>query len=256
MFLGFLGQGAFTPITHGFGRRGWQIAVILVGAGGMLLLGWVDDRHEWPASWKLAGQVLIALGVAGSGVRVTLFVHSEVFSTVMTALWIVTVTNAVNILDNMNGLCAGLGVIASACFGLIAAVSGHYLVGLLAFATAGAFLGFLPYNFPRASAFLGDSGSHLAGYLMAVLAILPHFYSQSHPHPWAVLAPLLVLALPLGDLVCVIAIRKRAGQPIHVGDNNHISHRLVRRGLSRVQAVLLIWLLATVTGVLGVWMAT
>jgi UDP-GlcNAc:undecaprenyl-phosphate GlcNAc-1-phosphate transferase len=108
----------------------------------------------------------------------------------------------------------------------------------------GALLGFLPYNFPRARAFLGDAGSHLVGYLLAVLAILPHFYSERHPRRWAVLIPLLVLAIPLGDLVWVVLLRWRIGQPFYEGDTNHLSHRLVRRGLTRTQAVLVIWLAA------------
>ena len=253
---GWLGPVTLPPLSHGLSRRGLQIIAILSGAGGMLLLGWLDDRHEWPAFWKLAGQVLIAGMVAAAGVRITLFVPSTAFSVAATVLWIVSVTNAVNILDNMNGLCAGLGVIASACLGTIAAASGHYLVALLAFSASGALLGFLPFNFPRASTFLGDAGSHLVGFLLAVLAILPHFFSATQPRRWAVLAPLLILAVPLGDLAWVIGIRRRLGQPIHVGDNNHLSHRLVRRGLSRERAVLVIWLMAALSGALGVWLAT
>ena len=105
-------------------------------------------------------------------------------------------------------------------------------------------LGFLPYNFPRARAFLGDAGSHLVGYLLAVLAILPHFYTVRHPRRWAVLFPLLILAVPLADLVWVVLLRWRIGQPFYQGDTNHLSHRLVRRGLTRSQAVLAIWLAA------------
>jgi len=111
-------------------------------------------------------------------------------------------------------------------------------------------LGFLPYNFPRASAFLGDSGSHLVGYLLAVLAILPHFYTAQNPRVLAVFAPLLILAVPLLDLAWVVCLRWRMGQPFYRGDTNHLSHRLVHRGLNPVRAVLLIWLLAAVAGCL------
>src|SRR6185503_2434671 len=121
--------------------------------------------------------------------------------------------------------------------GLNAALRGQYLVAAISFLAGGAVLGFLPYNFPRASAFLGDSGSHLLGYLLAVLAILPHFYSAQHPHRWAVLSPLLILAVPLGDLVWVVLLRWRSGKPFYLGDTNHLSHRLVRLGLTQVQAV-------------------
>src|SRR5207253_5069967 len=108
----------------------------------------------------------------------------------------------------------------------------------------GALLAFLPYNFPKASSFLGDAGSHLVGYLLAVLAILPHFYPRNVENKWAVLSPLVILAVPLFDMVWVVALRTKIGQPFWVGDTNHISHRLVRRGFSKTTAVVLIWLLA------------
>src|SRR3974377_1806700 len=113
---------------------------------------------------KFAGQLCIAALVAASGARITLFVPSTVFSYAVTMRWILTVVNAFNFMDNMNGLCAGLGALGAFDFAIIAATEGQYLVGLIAFLTFGALLGFLPYNFPRARAFLGDSGSHLVGY--------------------------------------------------------------------------------------------
>ena len=174
----------------------------------------------------------------------------------VTVLWILTVISAVNILDNMNGLCAGLGAIGAAAFAAIAAGQGQYLVASLALLAAGALAGFLPYNYPKASAFLGDSGSHLTGFLLAVLAILPHFYTAQNPRPLAVLAPLLVLAVPLGDLVCVMWIRWRAGKPVWEGDTNHLSHRLVRRGLGKPQAVAVIWALHTAAAAAAVWLGT
>src|SRR5260221_804925 len=144
-------------------------------------------------------------------------------------------------MDNMNGLCAGLGLIATVLLGLRSAGQGQYLVAGLCFAIAGSMLGFLPFNFPRATAFLGDAGSHLIGFLLAVLAILPHFYSTQHPKTLAVFSPLLILGVPLGDLVCVVLLRWRMGKPFYVGDTNHVSHRLVQRGLSPTRAVALLW---------------
>ncbi|PYJ02281.1 MAG: hypothetical protein DME25_16310, partial [Verrucomicrobia bacterium] len=120
---------------------------------------------------------LAAALVAVAGVRITLFVPSPIFSYTITILWILTLINGFNFMDNMNGLCAGLGTIAALYFAFLAAAEGQYLVALIAFLTFGSLLGFLPYNFPRARAFLGDAGSHLVGYLLAVLAILPHFYT-------------------------------------------------------------------------------
>jgi UDP-GlcNAc:undecaprenyl-phosphate GlcNAc-1-phosphate transferase len=238
-------------LKHGLGRRAVELAGILVGALGMLALGWLDDQRELRPRPKFIGQFLVALLVAASGARITLFVHNVVFHYAITILWILTVINAFNFMDNMNGLCAGLGAIGAWCFACIAAVAGQYLVALIAFLTFGALLGFLPYNFPRAHAFLGDAGSHLVGYLLAVLAILPHFYTASHPRRWAVLIPLLVLAVPLVDLVWVVILRWRRGQPFYVGDTNHLSHRLVRSGLTLTGAVILIWVIAAAAGGLG-----
>ena len=238
-------------LLYGLDRRWLQLASIIAGAAGMAGLGWWDDRHELKPATKFAGQLLVATLVAAAGVRITLFVPSILFSYVVTVLWILTVTNAFNFMDNMNGLCAGLGAVGAATFALIAAAHGQYLVALLALLTAGALLGFLPYNFPQATAFLGDAGSHLVGFLLAVLAILPHFYSKKNPDAWAVLTPLLVLAVPLLDMAWVVVLRWRLGQPFYVGDTNHLSHRLVRRGWSPAQAVAGIWLLGGLSGALA-----
>lgn len=231
-------------LSYGLGKRAGQLAAILAGAAGMLALGFIDDKYELSPALKFSGQVLVAALVAASGVRITLFVDFAPFSYVVTILWILTVINAFNFMDNMNGLCTGLGVIGAAGFGLSAALHGQYLVAALALLISGALLGFLPYNFPNASAFLGDAGSHLTGYLLGVMAILPHFYSAENPNVWAVLNPFWLLAVPLGDLVCVVIIRWQLGKPFYVGDNNHLSHRLVRRGYTKSKTVLLIWLLA------------
>ena len=249
--LALLDPGSAFLLRYGLGRRAIELAGIFLGAFGMLWVGWLDDKHELRPRAKFAGQLLIAALVAASGARITLFVPSLIFSYAITILWILTVINAFNFMDNMNGLCAGLGAIGAYHFALIAAADGQYLVALIAFLTFGALLGFLPYNFPRARAFLGDSGSHLVGYLLAVLGILPHFYTVRHPRRWAVLIPLLVLAIPLADLLWVVLLRWRIGQPFYQGDTNHLSHRLVRRGLTRTQAVLAIWLAAAALAALA-----
>lgn len=247
-WLGPLPESFDRVVTYGLAKRGWQLAAILGGAVAMLALGIIDDRCNLSAKWKLAGQVLIALAVAASGIRVTIFVESPLFSYAVTVLWILTVTNAVNFQDNMNGLCAGLGLIGGWFFAWHAGLEGQYLVASLAFLFTGALVGFLPFNFPRGGVFLGDGGSHVVGFLLAVLAILPDFYSAASPQKWLVLAPLLVLAVPLADLVSVILIRRRLGQAVWVGDNNHFSHRLVRRGHTKPRAVLILLLIAAAIG--------
>lgn len=249
----WLDPDAVGKLGYGLGRRAPQLLAILVGAAGMVALGAWDDLRELRPSVKFCGQCAVALLVAAAGVRVTLFVPSVAFSYFITVLWILTVTNALNFNDNMNGLCGGLGMIAALSFGVIAARNGQYLVGSMALLVAGALLGFLPYNFPRATVFLGDSGSHLVGFLLAVLAILPHFYSTklTHPSRLAVFHPLIVLAVPLLDLASVVWIRTRAGKPFWIGDNQHFSHRLVRAGMSRPSAVMTLWAAALAGGLLS-----
>ena len=241
-------------IAHGVDRRAVELVVLALGAVAITLLGWLDDRHELKALPKFTGQLLIAIAVAAACKRITLFVHSDVFSYAVTILWVLTVINAFNFMDNMNGLCAGVGAIGAALFGIIAATNGEYLVALTGFLMCGALAGFLPWNFPHARAFLGDAGSHLVGYLLAVMAILPHFYTRQNPHPLAVFSPLLVLAIPLLDLAQVSLFRTLNKKPFWIGDTNHLSHRLVRAGSSRRQAVLLLWLAALILGGLACWL--
>ena len=250
MRLSLVDPGTMYLLKYGLERRAVELAAIFVGALGMLWVGWLDDKRELRPGVKFAGQLCVAALVAASGARITLFVPNVVFSYGVTVLWILTLINAFNFMDNMNGLCAGLGAIGAVHFAILAAQAGQYLVALIAFLIFGALLGFLPYNFPRARAFLGDAGSHLIGYLLAVLAILPHFYTVKHPRRWAVIFPLLILAIPLVDMVWVVALRWRTRQPFYQGDTNHLSHRLVRRGLSRTQAVVLIWIMAESLAVL------
>lgn len=247
--LQFIGESSAAPLSYGLGKRALQLSAIAFGAIAMTILGLVDDKYELRPATKFTGQLLIAGLIAAAGVRITLFVPSVWFSYAVTILWLLTVINAFNFMDNMNGLCSGLGAIGAGFFGSIAAMQGQYLVALIAFLTSGALLGFLPHNFPKARAFLGDSGSHLVGYLLAIIAILPHFHTEKDPRPLAVLTPLLVLAVPLGDLAWVVILRTSMGKPFYEGDTNHLSHRLVRLGLSKTTAVLSIWLLAAMIGV-------
>ncbi|MEI8314461.1 MAG: MraY family glycosyltransferase [Verrucomicrobiota bacterium] len=225
-----------------------KLAVLLGGGLLMVALGAYDDRHDLRARTKLLGQIGIALLVALGGMRVTLFVHNQVASFVLTVLWIVTITNALNFLDNMDGLCAGIGLVCALLFALVAGIQQQFFVCVIGLALAGALLGFLPHNFKPATIFLGDAGSHFIGYMLAVLPILGTFYRQGTPTHLPVLIPLLVLAVPLFDLVMVMWIRIKRGQPVYIGDVNHLSHRLVRLGLPQSWAVTLIYLITLTLG--------
>ena len=252
--LGIVKISSAGLIAHGLDRRAVELGVLALGAVAITILGWLDDKHELKALPKFIGQILIAVAVAAACKRITLFVQSDVFSYVVTILWLLTVINAFNFMDNMNGLCAGVGAIGAFIFALIAATNGQYLVALTGFLMCGALAGFLPWNFPNARAFLGDAGSHLVGYLLAVMAILPHFYTRQNPRPLAVLAPLLVLAIPLLDLAQVSLFRTLNKKPFWIGDTNHLSHRLVRAGFSKTTSVILLWLVAAILGAVACWL--
>jgi len=252
--LGWVRPSAAGLIIHGMDRRALELAVLAGGAIAITALGALDDRHELKALPKFIGQILISIIVASACKRITLFVPSEAFSYSVTVLWLLAVINAFNFMDNMNGLCAGVGAIGALIFALLAASKGEYLVAITGFLVCGALAGFLPWNFPRATAFLGDAGSHLVGYLLAVMAILPHFYTRQNPRPFAVLAPLFVLAVPLLDLAQVSLFRTLNQKPFWIGDTNHLSHRLTRTGMSRTRAVLLLWLVAAIIGAFVCWL--
>jgi UDP-GlcNAc:undecaprenyl-phosphate GlcNAc-1-phosphate transferase len=252
--LGFVKISSAGLIVHGIDRRAIELSVFALGAVAITILGWLDDKHELKALPKFLGQILIAIAVAAACKRITLFVPNVAFSYAITVLWLLTVINAFNFMDNMNGLCAGIGAIGAFLFALIAAANGEYLVALTSFLMCGALVGFLPWNFPNARAFLGDAGSHLVGYLLAVMAILPHFYTKQNQRPLAVLAPLLVLAIPLLDLAQVSLFRTLNKKPFWIGDTNHLSHRLNRAGLSRTLTVLLLWFIAVIIGAIACWL--
>jgi UDP-GlcNAc:undecaprenyl-phosphate GlcNAc-1-phosphate transferase len=227
----------------------WKLLMVISGGAAMVLLGAYDDKHDLKPRPKLIGQIVIAALVWFAGMRITLFIPSEIVSFLLTVLWIVTVTNAMNFLDNMDGLCAGVGLVCSLLFAFIAGVQHQYCVCVLALALAGALLGFLPSNFKPAKIFLGDSGSHFIGYMLAVLPVMTTFYrEETTPTHLPVLIPLLVLAVPLFDMALVCWMRLRRGQWVSVGDTTHISHRLVKLGLPQSWAVTLIYLITLTLG--------
>ena len=153
---------ALDLFRYGFDRRTLQLLAVFLGAIGMICLGLWDDRYELRPLAKFSGQLLIAAAVAASAFALHLVpsLRTSLFSYVITILWIVTLINATNFMDNMNGLCAGLGFIGTSSFAWTAASHGQYLVAAIGFLASGSLLGFFSFNFPRATVFLGDSGSH------------------------------------------------------------------------------------------------
>ncbi len=220
---------------------------VLVAAGLILLLGVYDDLdpHAEGVRWwlRLLFQAFLAAYVIHTGVSIS-FLRTPWFGIPVTLLWIVGITNAFNLLDNMNGLSAGVAAVAGLTF---AALAARYIelgpeqvpTVRAAAALAGACLGFLPSNF-RGRIFMGDAGSLFVGFTLACVAALGSWRSPTVPT--SVIIPLLVLAYPIFDTSLVVILRLRRGQSPVVGGRDHSSHRLVNLGLGRVEAVLLIYL--------------
>lgn len=222
-----------------------QVAAIVCGVLIMLALGVMDDFKDLSAGTKFGGQLLAAIIVAATGIKIEIFA-SDPINYAVTILWLLTLINAFNFSDGMNGLCAGLAVISATAVAVYSLISTQYRIASLSFLIVGALIGFLPFNFPKAKAFLGDSGSHLTGYLIAVLSILSFFDVRTEGIPPQenvfFLVPLLVMGGVLLDLLWVVLYRLRYKKPVHIGDTNHLSHQLVKRGFTECQAVCLLWL--------------
>jgi UDP-GlcNAc:undecaprenyl-phosphate GlcNAc-1-phosphate transferase len=226
-------------------------------AGGMVvgLLGLIDDIRQLSPWTRLAVQAFVAVALChlSREIRVTAFVRYHALSWIYTVLWIVGITNAFNLLDNMDGLSAGVAVVASVMFLVIAVMTQQYFLAAMLLVFAGALLGFLAYNFPPASLFMGDAGSMFVGYWLSVLTVLFTFYmpGRGYDPVSAMLVPLVILAVPIYDTVSVVVIRLAAGRSVFSGDRNHFSHRLVALGMSRPAAVWTIYLVTLCTGVLA-----
>ena len=234
-------------------REAPTVKVRLMGllAGGAIVfgVGLADDVFggRFPVALKAAGQILAAGILVAAGVR-TSFMPGETLNVIVTMVWIVGMTNAFNLLDNMDGLSAGVALIASAVFLVNAWALGEFFISLLLLAFIGCLIGFLLYNSHPASVFLGDCGSLFIGYVIASLTLLERYVSHASSTLFPVLMPVLVLAVPIMDTATVVMIRLREGRPIYVGDRRHLSHRLVALGFSTRQAVLFIYLLTLSLG--------
>jgi len=239
-------------------------AVILVGAFALHVMGLYDDRRALSAWPKLFLQLAVAFGTTiFSDVRLlhTLlapYPGGEIASILITVAWIVVIVNAVNFIDNMDGLAAGIGAVAALCFMVATILNGQWFIASALALLAGSLGGFLVWNIPPARIFMGDGGSLFVGYILACLAARTTFVDAAHPDfalgtAWyGVFMPLLVLAVPLYDGVYVTVWRLRRGRSPFVGGNEHISHRLVQLGLSKRRAVVVLWLLTAVTAMSGI----
>jgi UDP-GlcNAc:undecaprenyl-phosphate/decaprenyl-phosphate GlcNAc-1-phosphate transferase len=227
-----------------------RLLIICSGAFGAMLLGLLDDRFGMSALMKFGGQfVIAAVVVIFGGVQISAFFNNPIIISVISIAWFMLLMNAINFFDNMDGLAVGTVTIAMALFAIVASINGQFFVATLGALTCGVGVGFWFFNHSPATIFMGDSGSHLLGYLTAVISSSVTFYSTSKSNSlFSILVPLFILAVPLFDTLAVVVIRLRAGKPIYIGDHNHISHRFVKMGMSRKHAVFMVHLLALLLG--------
>jgi UDP-GlcNAc:undecaprenyl-phosphate GlcNAc-1-phosphate transferase len=214
----------------------------------IFLVGLVDDVRHLNPGVKLFGQIVAGLVLVLSGIRLELFIPNALIGGILTIFWIVLMTNSMNLLDNMDGLAAGVAAIAAGIFFLSVAPIGQTFTSVMFLMVAGTMVGFLFYNFKPATIFMGDAGSMLCGYMLASLAVLGTFYTPSSPTRVAVVTPVLALGVPLFDTLGVIYIRMKNRESIIRGDKRHFSHRLVDAGMSQKEAVIFIYLVAAVVG--------
>lgn len=223
----------------------------IVGAGTVLaVVGLIDDKKNLPWIPRLLIQLGVAVFVVAMGVRATVFVPLPWIGWIVTVVWILVLVNSLNFLDNMDGLSPGIGLVASLMFAAVllgATSEPRWLVGGVMLILAGSIGGFLCFNWPPASIFMGDSGSYFIGMMLACFTITGTFYDSSGSRH-VILSPLCILAVPLYDFCSVMIIRLKEGRSPFHADKSHFSHRLVQLGLHPRNAVLTIHLATMTTG--------
>lgn len=255
-------------------RAQTPLALLLLGALLLLhVLGLIDDRRPMGPWIKLAVMAApaAAIPIAFPDTRLLTaldhYAGDSWLSIAVTVLWFLIVTNAMNFMDNMDGLSAGVAAVAGGCFLAAALLNEQWFVSACLAMLVGACLGFLAFNFPRrggAKIFMGDGGSLVLGFLLAFLTVrTTYFAGASSDDPttpariasgawYGVFMPLAVLAVPIYDFISVVVIRLSQGRSPFVGDQQHLSHRLVHHGLSKPAAVAVIYGLTAVTGITGI----
>lgn len=254
IYVGFMAAVLFcVPVRH-------ELVGLLLGCTAIVALGIWDDICNIPAKVKLVGQIVAACIPIAFGIQIewltnpfgTLIVLPELVAIPVTIFWIIGFTNTVNLIDGLDGLAAGVSFIASVSMFLLAYTMNQYLPAMIIVAMAGAALGFLQYNFNPAKIFMGDTGSMLLGYTMAVAAVLGLVKTAA---TITLVVPLIALGLPILDTLFAIIRRKMSGVPIFQPDKGHLHHRLLALGMSQKQAVLIMYFVSIVLGIVALFVA-
>ena len=247
--LDWLGR-SITIHIEGFLSKINQLYIILLVVLLLFGLGLWDDKKQLSPFFKLGVQFAAAIIASFfADIRFELFIESKIVASLLSAVWIVLIINAFNFLDNMDGASAGIAVIISCILLTASALSGQVFVSGMTLVFIGTLLGFLVFNFPPAKIFMGDAGSLVVGFFVALLTVRTTYYHQAQSGPWyPVFMPLLVMAVPLYDFISVTLLRISQGKSPFIGDTQHFSHRLKRRGLTDTQTVLTLYLATLCTG--------
>ena len=255
----------FTVATLCFAQPSRQLYGTLAGAAIIAVMGVIDDCKNLPAKLKFVIQIIAALVVVFAGdIKIDVFTNPnflsdnpywvlpEWLSVTLTVIWIVFITNAVNFIDGLDGLAAGVSAIMSISLVFISIRVGEYSIAILGIALMGSCFGFLPFNFNPAKIFMGDTGSTFLGFMLATFSIQGVFKS------YAVISfavPLLILGLPLFDALFAMIRRILRGQSPMTADRGHLHHRLVDMGFSQKQTVFILYAISGVLGITAVLLA-
>lgn len=247
VYSGFITSFLLGICLLGISLDGTLVGIILVSLV-LLLLGLWDDKSGLSPSHKLFGQILASLLFIFLSQKVILL-SSGFLDSLVLLLWIVGLINAVNFLDNMDGLCGGITIIHCVAFSAIGALTGQMVVVLISLCLAGATFAFLRYNFHPAKIFLGDAGSMVYGFLLASMGVL---FAQKNSSPHFLLVPILILSYPIFDVTFVTFSRLREGRKVYIGGKDHSSHRMVKMGIKPQHAIWSIYLICLGSGSLAV----
>lgn len=251
IFIGFI-----IPFVM-FSNIDFKVISIVVASAILVVVGMFDDIYDIKAQKKLAVQILCSVLVVGAGIRVNIsgYITDNVYLAflidgLISMCWIIGIINAVNLIDGLDGLAGGVSLIASIAFIVVLGRNGSNYIGyIIALSLAGAILGFLFYNFYPAKVFMGDMGSTFIGFLLAVLGIIALDIPEN---PASIVAPIIILAVPIFDTGLAILRRIAQRQPLFSADKNHLHHRLITKGFSQRQAVFIIYSLAVLAALVGV----
>ena len=235
-----------------------RIIGIWIGATLIFLMGVIDDIKGLSAKAKLIGQILCAVILFLSDVRISfitnpidgqLILFPTAVSLIVTVLWIVGISNTINLIDGLDGLAAGVSLIATCVIAYIAYIHGRYEITMAFMAIAGSCLGFLPFNFHPAKIFMGDGGALYLGFMIASISVMSPMKSAT---VIATILPIFVLALPIFDTAFAIFRRWLSGKPIMEADKGHLHHRIMAVGMGQKRTVLTLYAISGIMGVAAV----